>query len=240
MSGSNGLVLCQLPAGLGLPNSSPFCLKLETWLRFAGIDYTVEPVFNPGKGPKGKLPFVRLDGRRIGDSDLIIDMLAERHPDLPARLRRADPVGHLLSRALEEHLYWAIVYFRWEDDAAFPGIRDAFFQGMPAPMRPAVGALVRRAVRRQLRAQGMGRHAPHEVLARAARDLDAVAETLPATGFLGGEAPGRADASAYAMLASIVDAELDTPLRDAARERPRIADYTARVSAVAFPERTGG
>jgi len=31
--------LIQLPPAFGLPNASPFCLKLETWLRMADLPY---------------------------------------------------------------------------------------------------------------------------------------------------------------------------------------------------------
>ena len=59
----------------GIPNISPFCCKLETWLRIAGIPYEVEVTTNPRKGPPGKLPFVDDGGVIIADSTIIIDHL---------------------------------------------------------------------------------------------------------------------------------------------------------------------
>jgi hypothetical protein len=35
------LVLHQFPRALRAPSASPFCLKLETWIRMANIKYTV-------------------------------------------------------------------------------------------------------------------------------------------------------------------------------------------------------
>jgi glutathione S-transferase len=63
----------------GLPTVGPFALKLLAWLELAGLPY--EQVFevNPRKGPKGKNPWIELDGERIGDSELIIDLLRKRH-----------------------------------------------------------------------------------------------------------------------------------------------------------------
>jgi hypothetical protein len=40
-SGEYTLVLHTLPAGILVPNVSPFVLKLETYMRMAGINYTV-------------------------------------------------------------------------------------------------------------------------------------------------------------------------------------------------------
>ncbi len=56
----------------GLPTVGPFALKLLAWLELAGVPYVqvVEP--NPRKGPKGKNPWIELDGEPIGDSEVII------------------------------------------------------------------------------------------------------------------------------------------------------------------------
>src|SRR6476469_1614915 len=68
------VVVVQFPDLWGR-NVSPFGLKLEAWLRLADIPYTVEPSTNLGKAPKGKLPYIRDDGRLIGDTTLIIEHL---------------------------------------------------------------------------------------------------------------------------------------------------------------------
>jgi glutathione S-transferase len=59
--------LFQFPRLFSIPNLSPFCSKLETWLRIAGIPYDVVDTPNPRKSPKGKLPFIEDAGLRIGD-----------------------------------------------------------------------------------------------------------------------------------------------------------------------------
>src|SRR5260370_22288670 len=58
-----------------VPSLSPFATKLEAYLRFFGIDY--ETVFEPNldDAPRGKVPFISIDGVRISDSDLIVSFL---------------------------------------------------------------------------------------------------------------------------------------------------------------------
>ena len=50
--------LYQFAPAFGLPNASPFCMKMETWLRMAGLPFTIPaPNFSHfGKAPKGKMP----------------------------------------------------------------------------------------------------------------------------------------------------------------------------------------
>lgn len=67
--------LFQFPRMFGVPNLSPFCCKLETWLRIARIPYEVVNTSDPRKAPKGKLPFIEDAGHRIGDTSLIVDHL---------------------------------------------------------------------------------------------------------------------------------------------------------------------
>jgi hypothetical protein len=67
------------PPDWGLPTVGPFALKLLAWLELAGLPYEQVYEANPRKGPKGKNPWIELDGVRIGDSEVIIDLLKERH-----------------------------------------------------------------------------------------------------------------------------------------------------------------
>ena len=65
----------------GIADPSPFCLKVESFLREANIAYEVVP-FDPrrsfAKAPKGKLPFIEdEDGTVVGDSSLIIARLSQ-------------------------------------------------------------------------------------------------------------------------------------------------------------------
>ena len=96
--------LFQFPRMFGIPNLSPFCCKLETWLRIAGIPYEVEVTTNPRKGPRGKLRFVEDEGVRIANSTIIIDHLK--------RTRGVDPDAGLDSAQQAIALLKALIHYR--------------------------------------------------------------------------------------------------------------------------------
>ena len=56
------ITLHQFPPAFGLPNASPFCLKLELYLHMAGLPYRNSYTLELHKTPKGKLLVVKGDG----------------------------------------------------------------------------------------------------------------------------------------------------------------------------------
>src|SRR6266852_3060407 len=69
-----------------VPTLSPFSAKLTAHLRFQGIPF--EPVAEQGVGnaPRGKVPFITVDGVKVADSDLVIGFLKTAFPDPDAGL----------------------------------------------------------------------------------------------------------------------------------------------------------
>ena len=65
------ITLVTLPPAFGLRNVSPFCLKVEMALTHLGLEFDYETEQDPRKAPKGKLPYLLIDGERIADSELI-------------------------------------------------------------------------------------------------------------------------------------------------------------------------
>ena len=151
------VVVVQFPDLWGR-NVSPFGLKLEAWLRLADIPYTVEPSTDLGRAPKGKLPYVRDEGRLIGDTTLIIEHLkASRGIDPDAGLSARDRAEALaLQRLLEEHFYFALVYSRWIDEAGWATLAPAFFGRFPFPASRLAAGHFRRRVQRMLQPAGHG------------------------------------------------------------------------------------
>lgn len=214
-----------------LPNASTFCMKVETYLRMTRLPYESVITSNPGRGPKGKLPFIEDQGRVIGDSRLIIDHLKQRYGDpLDGALSAPERAQALaLTRLIEEHAYWALVYSRWIDPANWPQTRAAFFGTLPEPARAALGGLVRRNQRKLLHGHGLGRLSPGEIDQLARADVDAIADFLGDKPYAQGDTPTSLDATLYAYLANLLWTPTASAAKRRAQERPQLDAYCQRM-----------
>ena len=220
-------------------NPSPFCLKVETYCRLAGIATASVPAL-PFRAPRGKLPFLE-DGReRIPDSGLIIEYLKGRFGDpLDGGLNaRQAAMGHLLRRTCEESLYFVLVYSRWIDPEGWRVARPAFFGSMPPLVRDAVAAMARRGVRRALDAQGYGRHTRDGIYAIGAADLDAIAIAIMGQAFAVSDAPTSFDATLYGILANLLTAPVENELTRRARRLPELVAYVERMRSTLSKKQT--
>ncbi len=221
----------QLRGAWGLESISPFCLKLDLYLRLAGIPYEVVVEGAPFKGPKRKAPWITHDGRVIGDSALIIDYLNRAFDvDLDAGLSREQrAAGRALRAMLEENLYWAVIFERWIDEKNFADFRNIVLSAVPAPVRPLVAKLARRGVRQQFMGHGMGRHSPRDIGDIAGRDIAALADWLGSNEFMMGEKPTEIDAAAFGMLANIWYAPIDGTLKRHLAGHAKLVGYIERL-----------
>jgi glutathione S-transferase len=225
--------LFQFAPAFGLPNASPFCMKLETYLRMAGLPFQLVNSGDVFKAPKRKLPYIDDGGTVVADSGLIIDYLKGRYGDpLDAAL---SPLQRALAtafqRLFEEDLYWTVVQTRWAEDAGWAKTRQAFFAAMPLPLRWFVPVLARRGLLAEMRGHGMGRHTAGEIHAIGCRDVTAVADFLGDKPFMLGEQPTSLDACAHAFLANLLWAPVASPIQRHAQARPALEAYCQRMKA---------
>ena len=231
------ITLYSFGPAFGLPDSSPFVTKVEVLLKMSGQPHRTDTKgFN--KAPKGKLPYIDDDGQKIADSTLIRWHLEKKYgTDFDRGLGASDrAVAWAFEKMVEDQLYWALVDARWSNDANFAKGPAKFFKAVPAPMRPFVVAMVRRKVRHNLYAHGIGRHSPEEITALATRSIDAIADQLGAKPFFMGAEPTGVDASMFAFVAGVLCPNFDTPLRAAAERHDNLRRYVGRMTARYYPD----
>ena len=225
--------LYQFAPAFGLPNMSPFCMKVENYLRMAGLPYECPRKADIFKSPKGKMPYIDDNGKVLADSTFIVDYLKATYGDkLDAKLTaRQRALGLVIQRMFEESLYWPVVYSRWIEDVGFNTVKGAAFAKLKFPLRQLIPVFARRGLRKQLHAQGTGRHSRDEIYAIGCRDVTALSELLGDQAFYLGDEPTSVDATAYAFLANLLWAPIDLPIRAHAQKLPNLEAYCQRMKA---------
>ena len=211
----NELIVYELPGRWGLPSVSPFCLKLDAFLRINGIPFQSVTAATPFGGPKSKAPWIELNGKKIGDSSLIIEYLKSVYstPSENSMTPLESALTVLLERLIEENLYWCLVFDRWRRPENWNVLKDSILGDIPWLIRQILAPFARRSVTAQLKGHGMGLHSPEEIEAIAQRDLTAISECLGDAPFFCGTSPRLADATVYSLLANIWWVEFQSPMK---------------------------
>ena len=103
----DGVVLLHQPPSCDkVPMVSNFVVKLETYLRMTEIPY--ENSFGPNVSSKGKIPWIKYNGKKIADSNFCIRFLNEEFKvtldDKLSKTERA--ISHAIKTMVEENTYW--------------------------------------------------------------------------------------------------------------------------------------
>jgi glutathione S-transferase len=232
------IILHQFARSWGIPNLSSFCVKVETYLRMAGLPHEIAPSL-PLKSPRGKLPFIVDQGQKISDSRLIVQYLKTEYGDkLDARLTpREKGVAIAVQRLLEEHLYWVVMLSRWNyTEANWRTNKQAIFGGLPPAIRDVAAMDRRRRIKAQILGHGLGRLRPEEAFELGIADIDALADILGREPYFLGGQPSSLDASAYGILVNTLGCPIESPLKDHALSRTNLVDYCRRIQTECFPE----
>jgi glutathione S-transferase len=215
-------------------------MKLETYLRMAGLAYQVTVPKALSRSPTGKAPFIEIDGVVMSDSGLIISHLERTngHP-VDGKLTLAERgVSLAMQRMIEEHLYWAAVYMRWVDPATrtnwTPHLKELL--NVPGFAAPFVTRMAARGIMKDLKSQGLGRHPPDVIWKMGIADIQAVAHWLGNRPWGFGDTPTTFDACLAAMVANIVCTPWQNPLTAALLKHGSLISHWERIMARYFPD----
>jgi glutathione S-transferase len=219
----------------GLADFSPFCIKVETYLRMAGVPFRVV-VADGRKAPKKKLPFVEDGGKVVCDSrDIIEHFEAKLEKPLDAELSPRERAIAIAYRGLiEEEMYFLVVVQRWQDEHNWrtyaPALREyGRTLGVPNLLAPLMLRSARKQVLRDAWGQGAGRHSAEELDRRLCQALDAISIQLADGPYFFGSRPRVIDATVYAFLTSLLDAPFESRARDHGQSLQNLSAYCARM-----------
>ncbi|HEY6463438.1 MAG TPA: glutathione S-transferase family protein [Polyangiaceae bacterium] len=219
----------------GMPDSSPFVVKVETYLRMTDQPY--EAVTGDiRKAPRKQLPIVTIDGEIVPDSTAIVERLEGARPEkLDAHLDdRQRAVGQAVKSMLEEHLYFSILYMRWVTDEGWaifePSLRELLgTMGVPGMLKGVVAGQARKQTVNRTQVQGVGRQPRSEIVAASKKILDSFSTLLGAGPFFFGDRPTTYDATAYAFAVGALCPAFDNEVRKHAASKENLVGYEARL-----------
>ena len=222
----------------GLVDPSPFVVKVDLYLRAAGLEFLRVPsIRNMRKAPKGKLPYISDGDRVVADSSFIIAYLKAEYGDALDGWLSAEQkaVAHAFTKMLDENTYWCLVHDRWINPQCWPVVSRVFFGGLPWPLRAIVPAIAQARTRNSLYKHGLGRHSKDEILEIAKRDLKALSDYLGDKDWFFGRGPTTLDVCAYAFVAGLVIPPLQSRMADAAHAFPNLVRLVDRVKSRYYP-----
>src|ERR1700753_892969 len=178
------LTLYSYPELFGVADNNGYGLKVFAFLKLAGVPFTHEHVVDASTAPRGQLPYIVDGGETIGDSETIIAHVTKKYAvKLDAALTPAQrTTDHLVTRMLDD-LYWVMSYSRWKDERFFPAFRDGFI-AQHTQIDAAGLEKAKEYNAQRYFYQGIGRYTPEQAYARGVADLQALADLIPAQGFL--------------------------------------------------------
>ncbi|EDV22784.1 uncharacterized protein TRIADDRAFT_28248 [Trichoplax adhaerens] len=211
-----------------IPSLSPFCLKLETFLRMANVPYQIS--YGMKRSKKGKLPWIEVNGEQIDDSNFCVKHLENLFTvHLDSHLNSQElAISYAFWKMLEENTYWVILYDRWVSN--YTTFKSEFLQdSYPSILRSLAPAVLQKNYKKQLFAQGMGRHHPEEVYTIGRKDLMALSEFLDDKTFMMGDKPCTLDAVAFAVIAVILYSLPNSELQAYLASRDNLVLYCKRM-----------
>ncbi|XP_058466644.1 failed axon connections isoform X2 [Malaya genurostris] len=230
-----------------LPSMSPYCLKVETWLRLAGLKYENIDHKLKLRSKKGQLPFVEVNGEEIADSAIIIKELAQRYEkDLDAALTQEQRnIAHAMISMIENHLIWVLLFWRSKNP-------EQMIKGYKVNLQHALGSRLPNPVlnfffkfqfgrkgSKKVKAQGLGVHKPEEIEEFGKLDLKVLSELLADKPFFFGDEPTTLDCVAFSVLAQIhyISDEVKYAVKEYMQENcPNLVGHVSRIKERCFPD----
>ncbi|XP_030051512.1 failed axon connections homolog [Microcaecilia unicolor] len=221
----------------GVPSLSPFCLKMETYLRMADLPY--QNYFDGKLSPQGKMPWIEYNNERVSGTEFIIDFLEEKlgvnlNTNLSAHERA---VSRAVTKMVEEHFYWTLAYCQWVENLH----ETQKMLSLPGPfsdlLKWILCHLTKGIVKREMYGHGIGRFSEEEIYLLMEKDMRSLAGLLGDKKYFMGPKLSSLDATVFGHLAQAMWTLPGTrPERLIKGELINLAMYCERIRRKFWPE----
>jgi glutathione S-transferase len=230
------IILHKFGPAFGLPDPSPFVMKVEMLLKMANLLHRTDSS-GLAKALKGKIPYINDEGVVVQDSTFIRWHIEKKYRiDFDHGLNAAQKAtAWAFEKMAEDRLYCTGMHDRWIIDENFRKGPLRSLDKVPAPIRPILAAMIRRRLRATLQGHDLGRLSSDENLALATRSINAIADFLGDKPFFMGSEPTGVDATMFAFACFVLCPYFESRLRGAAERRENLRRYVGRMTARYYP-----
>ncbi|XP_051974768.1 failed axon connections homolog [Xyrauchen texanus] len=185
----------------GVPSLSPFCLKIETYLRMADLPY--HNYFDGKLSPQGKMPWIAYNQEQVCGTEFIIDFLEEKlGVNLNSNLSPQEKaISRAITKMVEEHFYWMIAYCQWVDNVEETQKMLATNGPLSDVLRWILSQVTGSIVKREMYGHGIGRFSKEEVYNLMKKDMRTLSTLLGNKKYLMGSTISTVDAAVFGHLA---------------------------------------
>ncbi|KAF5907915.1 failed axon connections, partial [Clarias magur] len=185
----------------GVPSLSPFCLKMETYLRMVDLPY--QNYFDGKLSPQGKMPWIEYNQEQASGSEFILDFLEEKlgvnlNSDLSPEERA---VSRAITKMVEEHFYWTIAYCQWVDNLEETKKMLAVTGPLSDVLKWILSHVNCGIVKREMYGHGIGRFSKDEIYMLMEKDMRTLATLLGDKKYIMGPKVSTVDAAVFGHLA---------------------------------------
>jgi len=219
-----------------IPSASPFCLKVENWLRMTGVSYENVDHKMKWKSKKGQLPFIELNGDEIADSTIIIRELSKHFDkDLDEGLTEEQKnVSHAFESMLNNHTSWVFRWWRYNNPGEFLNtaqldIKRTLNSRLPNALLNVIFRIGFKKNVQQAVGHGLGRHTDKEIYDFGKSDLKALSQLLADKEYFFGKEPHLLDCVAFAHLTQFIYIPFAGMKEWMETETPNLVSLTERI-----------
>ncbi|CAL1586274.1 unnamed protein product [Knipowitschia caucasica] len=189
----------------GAPSLSPFCLKMETYLRMVDLPY--KNYFDGKLSPQGKMPWIEYNRQQVFGTEFIIDFLEEQ---LGVNLNKSltpqeVAVSRAITKMVEEHFYWTIAYCQWVDNLEqtqkLLSVSGLLGGPLSDVLKWILSHMTGDILKREMYGHGIGRFSKEEMYSLMEKDMRTLATLLGNKKYLMGSKITTVDVTVFSHLA---------------------------------------